>query len=573
MTAICRVALVLLTMVLAARPTGAADQPDELMPGGSVLIRYGVVAKFVSKPAVTFDLPDASNSPAVEGATLSIFDTGSTVTDVYTLPSGGWKGLGSPAGSRGWKYRGAGTIPDPCRIVLVKQNIVKAVCKGRGVELTPPFDGDAGIRLAVGTDTKNYCARFGGTPIRNDASLFKAKNAPAPGACPIPNVGTTTTSSTIFGSTTSTTIDPMAPCCGGFAYSSFISNGVTGASCGAVKSNTGSEIPFVCGGLYVGGGQNSITLPLATPNNLHWTVGLTSCTGQTATIGPTTSTETGTNLTCTDVGCFFGGPLTIPNNSSTPTSACVIITVAAPAAGTMNCSAGSAEIDVPLSADIFLTGDSLPAVPGIQPCPLCQGGTVGVPGSGVCNGGTNNGMACTPANTDVNGVNGMDPSYPTSHDCPPLVALNIGAIPIGLALDSGTVSWTGVAANHPSSGQTRVYCGYCRNPDTGAFKVPFQQCWENGPIGPPCSAPTDSCQQRSNGAFGPNGGAVKTITAVGTPAGSILDGLPHGQTLVSVFCIPPTNNATVDAGADLPGPAGAALVGTRKLCTSANPCP
>jgi hypothetical protein len=574
MTGIRRVAAVGLTIMLAATAAQAADEPDELMPGGSVLIRYGVVAKFVAKSATPFDLPDAGNFPTLEGATLSVFDTGSAQTDVYALPSLGWTGLGVPYGSRGWKYRGAGSIADPCRVVLVKPDLVKAVCKGRGVQLITPFVGEVGIRLAVGTETKNYCARFGGTPIRNDASLLKAKDAPAPAACPTGSTGTTTTSSTMVGATTTSTTIISGPCCGNMAYSSFISDGVTGDTCGTVRSISGSAYPVTCGGLYVGGGQNSITLPLATPNNLHWTVGLTNCTGQTATVVPTTSTETGTNLTCTDVGCFFGGPLTIPNNSSTPTSACVIITVAAPASGTMDCGAGTAAIDLPLNADIFLTGDSLSSIPGIQPCPLCQGGTIGVPGSGVCNGGSNNGMACTPANTNVNGVNGMDPSYPTSHDCPPLAALDIGTIPIGLALDSGTVNWTGTFATNPaSSNQSRVYCGYCRDPDTGAFQTPFQQCWENGPIGPACTAPNDSCQQRSQGAFGPNGGAVKTILAVGSAAGNILDGSAHDQTLVSVFCIPPTSNATVDAGADLPGPAAAALHGTRKLCPTANPCP
>ena len=199
-------------------------------------------------------------------------------------------------------------------------------------------------------------------------------------------------------------------------------------------------------------------------------------------------------------------------------------------------------------------------------------------GSGTCEGGLNNGMACTPANTDVNGVNGMDLSYPTSHDCPPLLNASIGSIPIGLSLDSGTVSWTGNPAPRPTSNtsngnQTRVFCGYCRDPDTGGFQSPFQQCWENGPVGPVCDPPFDSCQQRTQGAFGPNGNNVKTITVYGTHPGSIVDGLPHDQVLASVFCIPPTENAAVDAAADLPGPCAIPLEGTHKLCATANNCP
>jgi len=34
---------------------------------------------------------------------------------------------------------------------------------------------------------------------------------------------------------------------------------------------------------------------------------------------------------------------------------------------------------------------------------------------------------------------------------------------------------------------------------------------------------------------------------------------------VSIFCIPPTFNATVDAAADLPGPGAVSLAGTAQL--------
>ena len=585
MTCIRDAAALALTMMLAAGPAIAADEPDELMPGRIAIIRYGIIAKFVARATTTlFDLPDANNSPIDEGATLSIFDTGGPGGDSYDLPSGaGWKGLGVPPGSKGYRYKGAGTVSDPCKTVLVKQKVVKAVCRGAGVTLGNPIVGEIGIVLAVGTDTKNYCALFGGEVLRNDAGLTKRKSAPPPGQCPSPSNPTTTTS-TVSGastvttsSTTSTSIGGL--CCGGMGFSTFIGEGVSGDVCGTLRNFDGSEFkPVICGGMYVGGGGNSITLPLSTPNNLKFTVGLTNCTGQIADVVPTTSIETGTSLSCTKQGCFFAGPLTIPNSTATPTSACVVITVATDASGTMNCSSGEALMDIPLSAAIFLTGDVLPLRPGIQPCPLCTNGQVGVPGSGTCEGGLNNGMACTPANTDANGVNGMDVSYPTSHDCTLPLTASIGSIPIALSLDSGTVNWVGAPATNPTSfgnsgNQTRVFCGYCRNGDTSAFQDPFQQCWENGPFGPACSAPNGVCQQRTHGAFGPGGGSVKTILTLGAAAGSVVDGLPHDQTLASVFCIPPTGDQVVDAAADLPGPCALTLKGTTTLCATPNNCP
>jgi hypothetical protein len=53
---------------------------------------------------------------------------------------------------------------------------------------------------------------------------------------------------------------------------------------------------------------------------------------------------------------------------------------------------------------------------------------------------------------------------------------------------------------------------------------------------------------------------------------SILGGPAFG-TLVSVFSIPPTFDATIDGAGDLPGPGAVAIPGTARLCSSANPCP
>src|SRR6185503_17894913 len=224
--------------LLSTNTASAADEPNELMPGRILLIKNGTIAKFVAKPTVAFDLPDANNAPTAEGASLAIFDTGGPAGDTYTLPAGGWKGLGNPAGSKGYKYKGAGTVGDPCRVVLVKAKVVKAVCKGGGVQMATPFTGDAGIVLAVGTDTKNYCLLFGGTTVKNDPTQLKRKNAPAPGACPSPGGGgstSTSTSSTVFGATTtSTTIIIGGPCCGQNANFVGFTNGVGSGACGSI---------------------------------------------------------------------------------------------------------------------------------------------------------------------------------------------------------------------------------------------------------------------------------------------------------------------------------------------------
>ena len=157
-----------LALALSAAPARATDEPDEFAAGKVVVIKSsGRLAKFVAKPrrGGAFDLPNTpANDPITHGGMLHIFDTVNPRNDnTYNLPAGlGWKGLGKPEGSKGFKYKGAKTLADPCA-VLLRRSLVKAVCKGRAVTLAPPFDGNVGIVLTVGTGSKRYCASFGGS--------------------------------------------------------------------------------------------------------------------------------------------------------------------------------------------------------------------------------------------------------------------------------------------------------------------------------------------------------------------------------------------------------------------------
>jgi hypothetical protein len=305
-----------------------------------------------------------------------------------------------------------------------------------------------------------------------------------------------------------------------------------------------------------------VPLPASIPDLAVQTVRLTSCVGQTATLGSTNSVDTGTPRTCSDVGCLFGAPLAVPNANSTPTSVCVINRVSGPASGSLNCSSGDATINLPLASEVFLTGDADSSTAGIQPCPRCV--------SNTCVGGTNNGMTCTPGTSPLNA------SYPTSHDCPIDPMFSLGNLPIGFSLTTGAVSWTGTNATNDDGsigGQARVFAGFCRDADaTGAFANPAQKCWENGmAVGPACAQPFETCQQRDQGAFGPAGGAVRTINTFGSPLAGILGGAVPG-TLVSVFGVPPTFDPTVDAAGNLPGPGAASVPGVGELCETVNPC-
>jgi hypothetical protein len=367
--------------------------------------------------------------------------------------------------------------------------------------------------------------------------------------------GSFTTTTVEPGGTTTTTLQPPGDCdCCAANRLRFVTAPPTDDECGTVEDDTGNEIlTLSCGGLYFGGGSNGVPLPAAVPDTGTSDTTILTCDANTGalTLGPTTSATTGSDRTCTSAGCFFGPPLPIPNPNSIATSTCVVNIVAQDANGTANCSDGSVEsLSLPLASGIYLTGDAVPGAAGIQPCPLCEGGT--------CQGGPNNGSACTPGSTDLG-----DP-YPTSHDCPPDPNAFLGALPIGFNLSTG--EQTRSAVDQPA--QPNVFCGFCATV-AGVFSNPAVPCTSDAQC---TTGNFTRCRQRSPGAFSTDVSTfatARTITATGEEAGLCLaDGAPADTTLVSVFCIPPTFNGLVDGSADLPGPGAVALIGEASLVTA-----
>ena len=180
----------------------AAHGADVTVPGKIHIIKAGTLAKFTLKDtAATFPLPTPGGTAdptfagsGGKGGQLDIFDTTDGLGLSTTLPVARWLGLGNPPGSKGYKYKGAGTTSDPCKLVLVKSTVIKAVCADDQY-LDPALTGSSGIILTLGSGagTDRYCASFGGLPVVNDPGFFKRKDAPAPASCPtIPPLSTWT---------------------------------------------------------------------------------------------------------------------------------------------------------------------------------------------------------------------------------------------------------------------------------------------------------------------------------------------------------------------------------------------
>lgn len=174
--------LAFVAMALAVVLAVPARAADNLIPVRVALVKTGIVYKFVSRAGTTpFPLPPPSDVAA--GAVLGVFDTDNLSNlDTYGLPAGAWTALGS---GQGFKYTGTGSAGDPCRIVLVKVNVIKAVCRGSDIKFTTPVSqtGSLGGTLSFNGGFTRYCTDCEGEVIKNVPGIFKSRNCPPPLAC------------------------------------------------------------------------------------------------------------------------------------------------------------------------------------------------------------------------------------------------------------------------------------------------------------------------------------------------------------------------------------------------------
>jgi hypothetical protein len=174
----------------------------ENVSGESVLLRDSTDArkkrlKLESRDAALYaPAPGGSSDPTLAGASLVLFNPLSGETDVYDLPHHAWSGLGSPRGSRGYRYVGDTGACRKVSLQTTKRSArMKADCRGSGIAFTldEPSQGEIGISISFGADASRHTMLFGGT-VRADTGMsespsssraasgvgvFQAENAPA----------------------------------------------------------------------------------------------------------------------------------------------------------------------------------------------------------------------------------------------------------------------------------------------------------------------------------------------------------------------------------------------------------
>jgi len=723
--------------------------------GGNPL--QGKMYKIVSKPRPEsqptglFQLPDPGTSdPVTKGGTLEVEvglgGTNGTLTCTLAGGAANWKGLGSPAGSKGYKYTNK-LAPgnDPCKTAIIKEKVIKVLAKSVG-DIDPPLalNPDVYAFLTAGTD--DYCALALATHSKEKAnSLIKMKDQAAPvtcqrcgdeevnlpgevcdgtddSACPgecIPRgAGGDSCGDNVRNGGDSCTCGTEqcdgndADQCPGLCLPNctcpepICNNGVkeTGeecdpagstADCGPgevcggfcecvpdVACNCGSPDPTmymyrnaapdyegqICGttdgvitptlycmGLYIGGGGGALPVPNMVPDEATTKWNIDQCVGTDITLVTASPAQVskrhcsegkrcagGTRAgqpcirdrhcpdgTC-QPQCWFGSYLAILNKETPYLSTCISDEIVEDSSGGLDCVSGKVFTRIPIDSVVHLTGSDMSAsTPGYQPCPICVGGILDVPGSGICEGGPDKNKPCTPMSTSYDMYDCCSPDsgnptqdctddsdcpggsclsgctqYPTSLDCRPHPLTKLGP---GLLLtlqmnpeDPQAYKNTAVAD------ENGVFCGWCRdttgvgsgcfegNPDTGGAKgcpdssvIACRPATYNSP--PPvggnpadiaecgdalrcrtdadCAYPYGTCTQRNPGAW--RDATIRTIVYdQATRPGDLRDRLPHPSTSVSNFCIPPNMNDSIDGDSDLGGPGGLSLVGTARLSPS-----
>jgi cysteine-rich repeat protein len=161
----------------------AADHP---VGGKKLLLRDGsgptarkVKFRAAPDPALDPSLVD----PPTTGATLDVFGAGpgDGASGTIVLPPQLWTGIGTPAGSKGWRYL------DPLVGTGVKKVVFKAgalvIAGGRAGWPYAVTQPQAAVALRFGSAGEVWCAAFADFAVNQPGKVL-GRDAPAPPTCP-----------------------------------------------------------------------------------------------------------------------------------------------------------------------------------------------------------------------------------------------------------------------------------------------------------------------------------------------------------------------------------------------------
>src|SRR5262249_14328132 len=123
------------------------------------------------------------SDPVLVGATLRVVTNGFDQT--YPLPAAKWSYIGRAGSNQGYRYRDRLQTAGPIiGLVMRKNGLNVASGRGQGLAFVMPSDPDP-ARTVLHLGPTKYCTSFGGNKrYVADTMLYRARVAPAPGACP-----------------------------------------------------------------------------------------------------------------------------------------------------------------------------------------------------------------------------------------------------------------------------------------------------------------------------------------------------------------------------------------------------
>jgi hypothetical protein len=125
------------------------------------------------------------HDPRAEGFALLVVGEGGGAnrSELIELDAALWKPIGDGADPKGWKYKDKDGTRGGVTQVVLKDGRLKIKAKGELWSFSPGEPQDS-IWVHASIEDEWYCAQFGGVVQKNDAGVFKARDAAAPGACP-----------------------------------------------------------------------------------------------------------------------------------------------------------------------------------------------------------------------------------------------------------------------------------------------------------------------------------------------------------------------------------------------------
>jgi hypothetical protein len=136
--------------------------------------------------------PASGGDPTAAGGELTVRNPTTAQTATFALPMSGWKGLGKPAGAKGYKYKDKDLVNGPCKSANVKDGSMKVSCKGAQISFALTTAPQGSISAALDVGSQRYCASFSGAEVTADEpaadggnGTFKAAGDTA-GMCAVP---------------------------------------------------------------------------------------------------------------------------------------------------------------------------------------------------------------------------------------------------------------------------------------------------------------------------------------------------------------------------------------------------